>query len=343
MTRSRVLYFLYLILACGWVFAVTFMLAEHVAWQIFLAVVIPMILAIVVIRMQYIAVPKSGVAALAKLAQGIDQRRIDKAERFDDDIQNMPVEILPVVHALNRLLDFYSEKFSHERDFTASASHELRTPLAGIRLQTEIALRTKDDKQRELALKNIVKAVDRGTRLVEQLLALSRLNSEDTEFKREQFDLDRVVQEQINQLHDLAATRKTSICYEQGKPIYLTANVDSIGIMINNLLRNAIFHSPQESKIVVELEQDPNDIHILITDSGPGIPEQEREQVIQRFRKGSGGMKSGTGLGLAIVARILRLHDAVLRLDSPPDHRGLKVIVTLPLKSAVVKTMGHPD
>lgn len=281
--------------------------------------------------------PRKRIAKIHHLAKAIDQQMDENPQSIS--LSDMPVEIRPIVESLNALIKFQVDRYQQERDFTANASHELRTPLAGIRLQTEIAMMTENSEQRNNALNNVLKAVDRGTRLVEQLLVLSRLTLDKVTLDVTAVNLSELCQQKVSEYKSTAQNKSIQLTYSKpSTSCALTASETSLDIMLDNLLRNAINHTPMNGDIHTLVKQQEENIVIEVADTGPGIPKEDRERVFYRFQKATGSGKSGTGLGLAIVKRIVDLHHGNIRLDFSENNRGLKVIIDIPINKAPLLT-----
>jgi signal transduction histidine kinase len=315
----------------GWGFSLALIFPEHVTTLMAIAIIFPMIPAAIVIWIQSGTIPNTILKKINDLAIKIDHD-LEK-ERTQIETTEVPKEIMPLIKAINRLLRHQNDRYLQERDFTSHASHELRTPLAGIRLQTELAMMTNAPEKRDKALRNIMKSVDRGTRLVEQLLAISRLTAENVELAMESVDMlalgERVVGE------NMAAARQKNIALSfqpEIASLFVEASEQSLAILIDNLLRNAITYTPSEGKITLSMNKNlEKKVALLsVNDTGPGIPVHLRSKVLERFEKGEKGERTGTGLGLSIVKRIVELHDGQITLLEGENNKGLKISIELP-------------
>lgn len=285
-----------------------------------------------VVYWKFSVAPRQRIETIRQLAIEISEQMQDNPKLIATD--RLPSEIKPVVAALNELLHFYGDRYRQEREFTADASHELRTPLAGIRLQTQLAMMTEDAEQRNNAHKNILKSVDRGTRLVEQLLVLSRLTMDNLELDIAEVELVELIQQVIEGLQPHALQKQITISFAPpSKACVLPASAGSLEILFDNIIRNALNFTFSGGQIHVALMNGLDGYaQIIIADNGPGIPEADRNKVFQRFQKASSSGKGGTGLGLAIVKRIVDLHDGRVSLGFTSGQTGLTVRVKLPLK-----------
>jgi signal transduction histidine kinase len=317
---------LILLLLFGWAWSIYSLYLSQASLSLVLAVIVPSLLAAAIIYSLHNILPSQRIREIAELARRIEDHIDGTMEPIDPKLVHK--EIRPLVQSINTLLGYFEDRYNQERDFTANASHELRTPLAGIRLQTEIALKTEVPEKREKALRNVIKAVDRGTRLVEQLLTLSRLTADKVDLAIEAVSPGRVATKTVAELADIAEARSISLVMKNWDDRYIEASEDSIAILINNLIRNALVYCPSNSEVSVDVESTSDKVSLVVADNGPGIPYELREAVLERFRKAERGTKVGTGLGLAIVKRIADLHSANVALEDGPNGRGLLVRVT---------------
>jgi len=229
----------------------------------------------------------------------------------DDDV---PRELAPFAMALNGLLARIREMLVRERQFAANAAHQLRTPLAGLQLGLARAANAKDIEEARQVINELSTATQRTARLVQQLLALGRLDPElrgDLDFK----DCDlAALSRDVGAAHVDAALLK-NIDLElvaPAHPVQVNAMAELLEEALGNLLDNAIGYTAAGGHVVVEVLSDPP--RIQISDSGPGIPEGERELMFDRFVRGRLATGEGSGLGLAITRDIAELHGATLTL-----------------------------
>ncbi len=208
-----------------------------------------------------------------------------------------------------------SVSLEQERLFTDNAAHELRTPLAAIRTQTEVVTGARNAVERNVALTELTKGVDRAARLMDQLLTLARLRQNAPPVM--QIGLEQAVSDAVRDLYSEALQR--GIGFNIGGSA--SANPALVGIILRNLIDNAIKYAPENSDIDIDISQDT----LVLRDRGPGIPEDEREKVFARFYRVKGTRVQGSGLGLAIV-RIAATRTGVdVRLFTPKDGVGLGV------------------
>ena len=237
----------------------------------------------------------------------------------------IPKEIKPLVSSMNKLFGRLEQAFRNERRFTANASHELRTPLAGLKTHAEIALRSADPDIQKKALAQIIEGVNRASHLVEQLLALARLDPEiDTTKLDREVDLLDTLREVIVDLSPCAFDKRIAITLDDRDRAVVRGDKDMLSIMLRNLIDNAIRYTPQDGRVELEIEQNNGCTELTISDSGPGIPEKSRARAFERFYREVRKQAPGVGLGLSIVKRIAELHEAQISLDSS-KFGGLEV------------------
>jgi two-component system sensor histidine kinase QseC len=267
-----------------------------------------------------------GLLPIKKLARHIEQRSPDNLEPIKVNF-NIPNEILPLFSGLNNLLIKLKEAFERERRFTSDAAHELQTPLASVKTQAQVALRSANKDEQQHALSKTLEGIDRATHMVQQLLALARLEPLATLEDTSNIDLNLVAQTIIGELDQEAHRKQIELELTSDDKAYINGNQATIEILIRNLLSNAIRYSPQNGQVTVNINRDENNIVFSVIDTGPGIPEEDRERVFERFYRGDENQHIiGSGLGLSIARRIAELHNATIAFEHP--EVGLKVTVT---------------
>ena len=246
----------------------------------------------------------------------------------------LPEELRPLAGSLNALLARLSDALNAQRRFTADAAHELRTPLAALKLQVELAERAPDEGKRAAALAELEDGVDRASHLVEQLLAMARLEPEALERNFADCDLVALAKDGIVARAALAADRKIDLGLARDAVVRVRGDAASLSMLLANLLDNALRYTPEGGRIDVAIDDDAGHAVLTVADNGPGIPAGDRERVFDRFHRGSNAEdvpgQSGSGLGLSIVKRIVDAHGAAITLDAGADGRGLVARVRFP-------------
>ncbi len=272
----------------------------------------------------------SSLRSIKKVTQTLSKRAVTDFEPIN--VKNIPIEIQPLTESLNHLFFRLRQAFDRNKNFASDAAHELRTPLAALKTQTQVALLAETEKERKTALQNLLLGVNRSIHVVQQLLTLSRLGVEDTVNDLYPLDLSKVSAEVLAQLVPLALEKNIEI--ELFKPKELKkiyANETSLGILIRNLVDNAIRYTPDGSSIEVRIVNESDKVLLRVIDNGPGISPELRTRVFERFYRILGTKTSGSGLGLAIVQQIAELHNAKIKLDTSRSGKGLVVEVAFPV------------
>lgn len=256
-----------------------------------------------------------------------------RASSFLEPVQltEIPVEIKPLVAELNQLFIRLKLAFERNKRFSADAAHELRTPLAALKTHVQVALMASDSDDRKKALQKVIESVDRSAHVVDQLLTLSRLGEEETLSDVKPFDLHRLATEIIAYLatHALEKNIEIELTPSPREPIIL-GNDTAIGILIRNIVDNAIRYTPANGEVQVSIIDTGTRIILRVRDTGTGIPDELKERVFERFFRILGTKASGSGLGLAIVSQIAKLHHAQVSLSTPLNKIGLQFEVAFP-------------
>jgi two-component system sensor histidine kinase QseC len=243
------------------------------------------------------------------------------------DARQLPQEVMPLVTALDRLLARVREVLENERRFTSDAAHELRTPLAAIRVNAQVMQNARTQHELREAGRDLTSSVDRSARLIEQLLALARLDS--TEGHRQGFaqvDLGALVVAQLQEQQHFAQ-RRGVVLRAQAVAAHTWGHRDLLSVLLRNLVDNAIRYAGTEAEVTMACREVDGHAELTVTDTGPGIAPADRARVFERFFRVDGSKDYGTGLGLSIVARIADLHRAQVEVCEGPDGRGAQFVV----------------
>lgn len=243
----------------------------------------------------------------------------------------LPQEIAPLVESFNRLLLRIHTAIDNERQFIADAAHELRTPMAAIQTHAQVALGADTPDETRAALGRLVAAVERGTRLTQQLLDSARLES-NYGGKHERVDLVRVVRLVADEFDIFAQQRHQTISID-AQPCFINGDVDELGILLRNLLDNALRYSGEGSRVELSCGTAPSTdgITLCVRDNGPGVPDEaQRERIFERFYRADQDHRRGSGIGLSLVRRIAQSHGAELKVTEGLDQRGLCISVHFP-------------
>ena len=293
-------------------------LVGHIAWRL----LVPALFGLPLLGAWIWLATRRGMAPLADVARDIAGRAPNRLAPVAP--ASAPEEIRPLVEAINGLFARVEAALESERQFTADAAHELRTPLAALAAQAQVAARARDDAERSHALEQLAAGTLRAARLVDQLLTLARVDSQRTQRPAQPVALDRLAEE-VCAGHGAQALAKDIALELDAVPTTVAGDADLLRILLRNLVDNAIRYTPAGGRVAVTVATDAAGATLSVTDSGPGIPESERERVFERFSRLAGQDIEGSGLGLSIVRRIAELHGARLALRDAGKAGGLQV------------------
>ena len=296
-------------------------LALRTVWPI--AVMAPLLMLIVW------WVVSASLAPVSRVRRQVSERQADDLSEVSE--AGLPDEIRPLVRELNLLFGRVRQAFDAQKSFVADAAHELRSPLAALKLQAQGLQRAPDDAAREVAVSRLTAGIDRATRLVEQLLILARQQaSVAAGVKAEPVSLPELARLSIADVAPAAQARRIDLGLAHADEGRITGHPEALRILLRNLLDNAVKYSPGGGTVDVEVRREAQALVVSVQDSGPGIPEPDRERVLDRFYRVTGTQTTGSGLGLAIVKSIAELHGAQLTLDRSPRLGGLRVQLRFP-------------
>ncbi len=265
-----------------------------------------------------------GLRPLDRLAREVEQRDPDNLAALD--ASSAPREVVPLIERLNRLFARIEASIQKERRFTADAAHELRTPVAAIKAQAQVARTASGEAERIRALDNAILGCDRAARLIDQLLALARVDTLDGGVA-EPCQIRSIAAEMIAETAPAALEKGVRLELLAGDEAVVRGNPGLLRVLLRNLLDNAVKHTPSGTLVRVGLACEHGTACLSVSDNGPGIPEQERERVLERFYRPLGTQAGGSGLGLSIVQRIAEVHGATLQVAPADEGRGLRVTV----------------
>lgn len=252
---------------------------------------------------------------LKKLTLALHTRLPDATDELDS--RGVPGEVRPLVDALNQLFSRTRDMMGRERRFTSDAAHELRSPLAALKVQTEVAQLSPDDPpSRNRALSQLHEGIDRASRLVDQLLTLSRLDSLENLDDVQRIPLDSLLQSAVMDIYTCARQAGIDVrLHIQASGVVRTGQPLLLSLLARNLLDNAVRYSPSGSVIDVTLHPQ----QFTIRDNGPGVSADALARIGERFYRPPGQNETGSGLGLSIVQRIAALHQMSVAFANHPQ------------------------
>jgi two-component system sensor histidine kinase TctE len=271
-----------------------------------------------------------GLAPLSTLRREIENRSHRDLSALSEE--QAPREVRPLIHAMNDLLSRLATAIATQQRFIADAAHQLRTPIAGLKTQTELALRQSPPGGAQDALRRLQTATEQSARLVNQLLSLARAEpGAKLRHAVERLDLARLARDTTTDWVPRALARGIDLGYEGVEgAAWIEGDHFLVRDLLGNLLDNAIRYTQQGGQVTVRVSAGGDAVRLSVEDNGPGIPEHERERVFERFYRVLGTGTEGCGLGLAIVREIALSHGAEVALEGGPGGRGTVVRVTFP-------------
>jgi signal transduction histidine kinase len=300
---------------------------EALARAAALRVMIPLILLLPIIIAALIWVVGRGLQPLRQVTAQVQRRDASSLAPLGDE--NLPLEIKPLVDELNRLLARLQAAFTTQRAFISDAAHELRSPLTALRLQNQLLERAPDEAARLQASAQLGAAIERATRLVEQLLTLARSDPRETAARFEPVVLAEVAAEAITDCHSMAVDRHIELGLDAEPGLKVRADRVALRALLRNVIDNAVRYTPPGGSVAVRTATQSERALVEVSDTGPGIAPEERERVFDRFYRRPGTAESGSGLGLAIVKAIAEQHGALIVLEDAPGG-GLRVSLLFP-------------
>lgn len=276
-----------------------------------------------------------GVARLGRLSDRVLNRDPRRPDRLAD--ADLPNEFRPLALALDRAFERIEGDVAIQRRFVANAAHQLRTPLTILKTQANVGLREEGIEPKRDALLAVDRSVGAMSRLVNQLLSLARAERGAGALRKDTVDLVAVVGARLDDLALPAMERGVDLSFEAPPaPVPFHGHETLIGEIVVNLVENALRHTPPGGEIAVALAADAEAATLVVEDTGPGIPETERERVFERFHRLDRSDQTGTGLGLSVVREAVAAHDGSVTLADRADGRsGLRVVVRLPFAPVV--------
>jgi len=255
--------------------------------------------------------------AAVRVRQGREREvEVPRLPQRSDEIGLLARAVSDMTGALRQRIDAVDS-------FAADVAHEIKNPLASLRSAIESLPRVEDPALRSELIQIATHDVRRIDRLVSEISDASRIDAEMSRAKLEVIDLGDLVRAIIGGREDRAENAGRPITLASGGP---AARVRGVGArlerVVENLLDNAVSFSPPDKAIEVALENDGKRVTLTVCDHGPGIPEEAREKVFQRFhsvRPAEEDFGNHSGLGLAIARAIAEAHDGTLTAEARPD------------------------
>ncbi|MEI7429631.1 MAG: sensor histidine kinase N-terminal domain-containing protein [Betaproteobacteria bacterium] len=254
-------------------------------------------------------------------------------------VSDVPMEVLPLIEAINHHISRLANMLQARRRFLADAAHQIRTPLAVLGTQAEYGERQKDPEEMRRTFKSMLNSI-RGTRhMANQMLTLARAEQANgLVHERAKLDLVELARDVAGDFAALALNKHIELAFESSdRPLPVSGNAVMLREMISNLLDNALRYTPGKGHVTLSVSSNQEKALLSVIDDGPGIPCAEQDKVFQRFYRILGsGDSEGSGLGLCIVKEIALAHGAEIRLGEGQDGRGLSIEISLLLLNSAL-------
>jgi two-component system, OmpR family, sensor kinase len=271
------------------------------------------------------------VAALTAGARDIAQTRDPGGSlpqsMADDEITELGQTLQQMLDSLEAARNETEDALDRQRQFVADASHELRTPLTSILANLELLAEVLDGERAEAA-RSALRSSRRMRRLVGDLLLLARADA-NRSLPREPTDVGQVLVDAAAELGVMADGHRLIV---DAHPAVVEGSADELHRMALNLMENALRHTPAGTHVRATVEGRDGEVVLVVEDDGPGVPDDLREQVFERFVRGAGDRGSSSGLGLSIVRAVAESHGGSVELEDA--HPGARFVVRLPAAAA---------
>jgi two-component system OmpR family sensor kinase len=299
-------------------------LRDEVARDSAVAALVPMLVLVPLLLLIANLLLRQGFVPLVALSSEVDEGDVRQLKPLRTD--RIPAEVLPLVHAVNRLLTRVAGLLEQQRRLVADAAHELRTPVAAARVQADNLAHADLTSDARKRLESLQRGLARNSELVDQLLRLARVQGE-APLARQPIALDALTRTAIEETLALAETHRVDLGCIRLDGAEVRGDSMHAFALIRNAIDNAVRYTPPGGWVDVSLVVDEGDALLAIEDTGPGIPADLRERVFEPFFRVLGTQQSGNGLGLAIVRSAADALGGSVELTGRLDGRsGLRFV-----------------
>jgi two-component system sensor histidine kinase TctE len=243
---------------------------------------------------------------------------------------SVPREIAPVVVTLNRLFTMLRTAVQSQQQFIANTAHQLRTPITGMQAQLDLLIAEPAAQPIRERLLTLQEGIRQLAHSANQLLTLARADrAANITAKNQSVDLNAIVGEVVAKLFDRALQANIDLGVE-ATPVSIHADPSLLDDLLSNLVDNALKYTPAGGSVTASAGLQNGKPFLAVEDTGPGIPENERQRVRQRFYRLPNSPGHGSGLGLAIVDEIAHLYGASVTIEAGAKQAGTRVVVLFP-------------
>ena len=261
----------------------------------------------------------------------------DVTDGFEDEAISVPdyTETVLITNAFNQMLSRVRTMDNSRQEFVSNVSHELKTPLTSMKVLAD-SLNGQDNVPNELYkefMNDISKEIDREAKIIDDLLNLVKMDRSGVVLNRTSVDMNAMLEQILKRLRPQAKLRNIEMTLETVRDVKADVDEVKFSLAITNLVENAIKYNVDGGWVHVSLDADHQFCYIKVEDNGIGIPEDQQDNVFERFYrvdKARSRETGGTGLGLAITRNIILLHQGIIRLTSK-EGEGSSFLVRIPL------------
>ncbi|MYM27989.1 two-component sensor histidine kinase [Duganella sp. CY15W] len=300
---------------------------QRVAAEMALRIAPPLLLLLPAMAIMIWVVVGRSMQPLEKLTQAVRGRTPAALQPLA--ATGLPPELHPIVMALNVLLGKVESAIATQRNFVADAAHELRSPLTALKLQLQLAERAEDG-ARQTAFRKLHERLDRATHLVQQLMTLARQEQGGAPPVPQRVDLLKLARQVVADHAIYAESKQIDLGVSAAiDALDISAHQEGLAVMLSNLVDNALRYTQPGGRVDVSVGMEHGRPFLRVADNGPGVPEEGRERLFDRFYRPDGNTVWGCGLGLSIVKSVADAHHALIRLNTN-GSRGLMVTASFP-------------
>ncbi len=298
-------------------------IADHAA----AAAAVPLLAALPIAWIAAIFGLNSLIQRVAGFASVLALRGVESKEPVVAD--EMPREFLPVVGAINGLIERHQQAIEQQKQFVSEAAHELRTPLAALQIQVD-NLRNQPNAE---SVRELGDGIRRATAMIAQLLRLARLDAPDLPGEGANIDLKELMLSIVSDFVPMATRDGVELAVAAKESILIKASDAEVRLLLANLIENAIRYTPRGGTVEVSIERECASARVEIRDSGIGIPQDALPRIFDRFYRAAPPDIEGTGLGLAIASKIAERNRFDLSVANRTDGKGVLALVSIRLSA----------
>ena len=292
---------------------------DEIAINSALRTLIPLLLLLPMLVWLIVRIVRSQLAPITRLAKILDEQSAHHPRQLEHN--DLPQEILPFVHAINRLLERINHLMGQQRRFIADAAHELRSPLTALSIQAQNLMNAESleaMRERVLPLRD---GIERARQLTEQMLSLARTQAGTGSDSTVNVSI--IARELIAEYLPHAEARRIDLGLDEIAPLSLRAEPDALRLIIRNALENALKYTQEGGEVTIRLLPGGKEDIIEVVDNGQGIPVSERERIFDSFYRIPGTLGEGSGLGLAITREAANRLGGIVSVHDRKEGSGL--------------------